>query len=457
MNSGADEVFFGGSAGGGKSDLALGLSVTSHYRTLILRREAVQLTAVVERLKQIVGKAGQWRGLGYGGTMKVGERIIELGGCEHEDDKNKYQGRPHDLKILDEGPHFTRSQFRFITGWNRTDRPGQRCRVLVTGNPPTTPEGRWVVEEWAPWLDSQFADPARPGELRWYTYIDGRLTWFRTGDTIEHKGEIIRPRSRTFIPARVQDNPIYMQTGYLATLQSLPEPLRSQMLYGDFSAGTEDDAWQVIPTQWVREAQARWKPDGHEGKAITCIGVDPARGGGDKTAIAPRHGTWFAPLGKHPGKGTPDGGSVVALLHKAIADGPAESQTATLHVDVIGVGASVYDLARQAKLRVNAVDFREATNKKDRSRTLEFANFRAYCYWAFREALDPATGDNLALPPDPELLADLCAVRWKHQASGVQIEPKEEIVKRLGRSPDCGDAVVMAHLPPRGVWRAESF
>jgi hypothetical protein len=124
---------------------------------------------------------------------------------------------------------------------------------------------------------------------------------------------------------------------------------------------------------------------------------------------------------------------------------------------VIGVGASVYDLARQAKLRVNAVDFREATNKKDRSRTLEFANFRAYCYWAFREALDPATGDNLALPPDPELLADLCAVRWKHQASGVQIEPKEEIVKRLGRSPDCGDAVVMAHLPPRGVWRAESF
>ena len=34
----------------------------------------------------------------------------------------------------------------------------------------------------------------------------------------------------------------------MATLQSLPEPLRSQMLYGDFNAGTEDDSMQVIPT-----------------------------------------------------------------------------------------------------------------------------------------------------------------------------------------------------------------
>jgi hypothetical protein len=43
------------------------------------------------------------------------------------------------------------------------------------------------------------------------------------------------------------------------TLQSLPEPLRSQMLYGDFRAGVQDDPWQVVPTAWVEAAMARWK------------------------------------------------------------------------------------------------------------------------------------------------------------------------------------------------------
>jgi hypothetical protein len=60
--------------------------------------------------------------------------------------------------------------------------------------------------------------------------------------------------SRTFIPSRVSDNPYLMGTGYMTQLQSLPEPLRSQMLYGDFKAGVQDDPWQVIPTAWVEAA-----------------------------------------------------------------------------------------------------------------------------------------------------------------------------------------------------------
>ena len=53
----------------------------------------------------------------------------------------------------------------------------------------------------------------------------------------------------------------------------------------------------------------------------------------------------------------------------------------------------------------------------------------------------------LAICPDNELLADLTAPRWKMTVSGVQIEKKEEIEKRIGRSPDCGDAVVYAVMP----------
>ena len=61
-----------------------------------------------------------------------------------------------------------------------------------------------------------------------------------------------------------------------------------------------------------------------------------------------------------------------------------------------------------------------------------------------REALDPVNGYGLALPPVPRLRADLCTPLWKLTPRGIQIELKEDIIKRLGRSPDHGDAAVLA-------------
>jgi hypothetical protein len=80
----------------------------------------------------------------------------------------------------------------------------------------------------------------------------------------------------------------------------------------------------------------------------------------------------------------------------------------------------------------------------DRSGQLAFVNSRAQWYWRLREALDPTSGQNLALPPSAELRADLCAPRWKLTVRGIQVEAKDDIAKRIGRSPDCGDAAVYA-------------
>ncbi len=49
-----------------------------------------------------------------------------------------------------------------------------------------------------------------------------------------------------------------------------------------------------------------------------------------------------------------------------------------------------------------------------------------------------------ALPPDQRLFADLAAPRYRVTARGIQVEDKDQIKKRLGRSPDRGDAVVLA-------------
>lgn len=443
-NSFADEMYYGGAAGGGKTDLDIGLAATRHKRSLILRRHKENLSGVVDRSKEIIGAAGKYNEVYKTWKLNNGAKI-QLGGCQYERDREKYQGIPFDLICFDEAPQFTANIVRFISAWARSKDPNQRVRVMLTGNPPMTAEGYWILERYAPWLDPKHPNPAQPGELRWYAMEndveverpDGEKYFFTDASGIT---EEIKPKSRTFIPSRVQDNPVYMESGYEHQLQALPEPLRSQLLYGDMTVGHDDDPMQVIPTAWVRAAQARWKARQHDGPFAEGIGVDVARGGKDKTVIARREDAWFDELLKYPGASTPDGPYVAGLVIPHI-----KPEFTSVSIDATGVGSSVYDQLRQAALcSVTGVINAEKSDATDRSGRLGMVNVRAAQYWAFREALDPELGDGLELPPDPELIADLTAPKWKLTPRGIQIEAKDDIIDRLGRSPDCGDAIVMA-------------
>jgi hypothetical protein len=90
-------------------------------------------------------------------------------------------------------------------------------------------------------------------------------------------------------------------------------------------------------------------------------------------------------------------------------------------------------------------DYVGISNAKTRDRQLTFYNRRAEAWWRMREELDPGQGGGsvLALPPDASVKADLAAPRWELTTRGIKIEDKNEIRKRLGRSPDEGDAIVM--------------
>lgn len=445
-HSPADQMFYGGGAGGGKSDLLLGLAITSHRRSLVLRREGTQLTEILNRANELCVGHGNHNGTTRTWSGLPGDRRIEFGGCEHLEDRQKYKGRPHDLKGFDEGTDFLEAQFDFISAWNRTSFMGQRCRIVLTGNPPSTAEGEWVIRRWAPWIDPTYHGiRALPGELRWYARIDGKEVEVETSEAIEHKGETIKPYSRTFVPALVTDNPVLMATGYQQTLDMLPEPLRSMLKKGDFAASLVDDDWQVIPTAWVQAAMARWRPDGRP-SYLTALGVDVARGGKDKTVQAKRYETWIGPLIRHAGKQTPDGQAVVRLIMESLAD-EVDVHHAIVHIDATGVGTSPADLARGEGIKINPVIFAAATNARDRAGMLRMRNQRAWLWWNMRDMLDPDRGDDIALPQDQELLADLTAPRWKMTASGVQIEDKDEIIKRIGRSPDAGEAVILACCP----------
>lgn len=438
----ADLCLYGGAAGGGKTALAIGLTLTQHRESLFVRRESKQLDGVLMEYEDLLntrngynGQSGVWRIPQFDGV----KRRITFGSVPYLGDERRYMGRPRDLLVADEAANLIESQIRFLMGWVRTTVPNQRTRTLLCSNPPTNAEGEWMIRMFAPWVDPSHPNPALPGELRWYTTIAGEDVEVEDGNPITIHGETITPLSRTFIPAKVTDNKYLVETGYMAHLQALPEPLRSQMLYGDFTAGREDDEYQVIPSEWIKRAQERWYDREHQQKEITGCGVDPSRGGRDSTIIATRCGWHFNKLIEMKGEETDTGGKVAERVVKAVGE-----SMCGVHVDVIGIGSSVLDhLEPLIGSRAIPVNFASRDDKEvSIAGDLHFANERARMYWRFRELLDPSSGVAIALPPDATLFSDLCAPTYKLTPSGILLESKADIKKRLGRSPDKGDAVV---------------
>ena len=460
----ADILFYGGAAGGGKTGLLVGLALTAHHQSIIYRREVKQLDKIAEELMRFRRSRKGWNGQAK--RLKFGDgREAMFGGMQHPGDEESYQGMPFDFIGWDEINQFLESQFRYLLTWNRPGagaKPDQRCRIVCTSNPPRSAEGDWIIKFWAPWLDPEHPNPALPGELRWFiSDEDGNDLEVADDMPIpdpnnpnDRKKDTL-PRSRTFIPSSVDDNPYLTGTNYKSSLQALPEPLRSQMLMGDFTTGREDDAWQVIPSAWVEQAQARWTPKPPVGVKMSALGVDPARGGKDNTVLTPRYGWWFGEQVFKKGVETPEGSDVAALCVATVRDG------APIFLDVVGgAGTAPFEHLKNNNVNVIGVVGSKQSNGHDLSGRLAFINERAENWWRLREGLNPESGENLALPPDRELKADLCAPRWKLTSRGIQIEGKSggkvddkggtgdgwgNIIKRLGRSPDKGDSVVYAY------------
>jgi hypothetical protein len=64
-------------------------------------------------------------------------------------------------------------------------------------------------------------------------------------------------------------------------------------------------------------------------------------------------------------------------------------------------------------------------------------------WWGLREALQAS---DLSLPDDRKLAADLTNVKFSYDSRGrIKLEAKDEIKKRIGRSPDRGDALAIAN------------
>lgn len=450
----ADILLYGGSGGSGKTDLELGLAFEYHTHSLIIRKQYTDLTGLTDRAKEINGSDNGYNGSSPPRLRTVNGKVIDFAGVDKTGDEEHWQGRPHDLLCIDEAVQMREAAVRFLMGWVRTTVEGQRTRVVLGSNPPTTSQGDWIIPMFAPWLDTNYAFPAKHGELRWCVtllddsgrsfdhWVEGPDVQIPSGRTnTDGTPKFLKPKSRTFIPGKLEDNPFLATDGdYAATLDALQEPLRSAIRDGNFMAARKDEPDQLIPSDWVWAAHNRWTPEAPRGVPMCAIGVDAARSK-DETVLAPRYDGYYPLLIGTPGHMTPHGRDVAALVIKHRRDGA---------IPCIDCG-EMNGAEAFAHLEENGIQcFRHVGMDPSISRTkdkhLKFFNKRAEVYWKFMEALDPEQdgGSPIALPDDAMLRSDLTAPTWELTANGIKITPKKELVKILGRSPDRGDAVVQA-------------
>lgn len=444
-NSEADILLFGGEGGGGKTGLGVGLALTAHRRSLIMRRVGTQLSGLTEEALKFHGSRTGFNGSHPQKLKTEDGRLVEFGSAQYLGDELAWRGIPHDYLYIDEAGEFLGIQIRNLIGWVRSTAEGQRTRIILGSNPPTSSDGDWMVAMFAPWLDPQHPNPAKNGELRWFIMDDEDDIEVEGLGIYEYNGQELRAMSRTFIRSRLSDNPYLRDTDYAAKLDMLPEPLRSAIRDGNFMIARRDAAFQVIPTRWIQEAQARWTKNPPEGVPMCAISADIAQGGDDSTTLSSRFDGWFSPLLKFPGSATPTGNEVAGLI---VANRRDE---ATIIPDMGGgYGGAAYMRLCDNGLEEHIVPYKgaAATMKRTADGKLKFSNTRMAAYWKLREALDPAqpNGSPIALPPDNELTSDLTAMRFKEGPQGIMPaadSTKEALTARLGRSPDKGDAVVM--------------
>lgn len=209
---------------------------------------------------------------------------------------------------------------------------------------------------------------------------------------------------------------------------------------GDFADQGPDT---VIPLSLIDEAQIRFKmraehgPAPDSGKERVVIGCDVARFGTDETVIVERIGNHVKILETYVGKPTTETAGKI--------NGYAQAHPIAhvrIVVDDTGVGGGVTDQLRAAGWNVTAFNGGEAAFKTDK-----YKNRRSELWFE-----GAAQMPDLDLDPDAQLAADLTAPKYTfNEAQRRVVERKDETKKRLGRSPDRADAVLLTLVPEQGL------
>jgi len=371
-----------------------------------------------------------------GGDLAPSATRLSISGIEwmalglSTNDPNRFQGyhAEHLLVIADEACGVDEDIFDAIMGVLTS----AHCRLVLIGNPTDiggqfyrafrNPEG-WTTGKTAAWGTPNFKELGITRE----DVINN--TW---GAKVPRKvnGDFDWPYPWLITPKWAYDALLEWGTSH---------PAWFARVEGDFP---EQGEYNVIPLSWIEQAQIRWQDTEATGQPI--LGVDVARGGMDKSAVSARIDNKITFIQTFSGLDTHELAAEVARIYR-------ELDAKVANVEVNGMGYGVVDALKTnfPDIKYNEVNVSTKSDLMDPKGNRLYANLRAEMWWSLRLALDPKGTDPLALPPTAHsLAADLAAPKYDLRHGYTQIEDKGDTKKRLGRSPDEGDAAMLTFAPP---------
>jgi hypothetical protein len=198
---------------------------------------------------------------------------------------------------------------------------------------------------------------------------------------------------------------------------------------GEFPTQSDD---VLVPLHLIEDATRR---DVEAGPTTPVEwGLDVARYGGDRSALAKRQGNVLVePIKTWQGKDLMELAGIVLAEYDAV---PYRMRPSAIYVDAIGLGAGLADRLRELDLPAVAVSVSESASLKNR-----FNKLRDELFWSAREWFEAR---DCHMPADDTLISELAGIRYKYLSTGkLKVESKDEMKKRGQRSPDVADAFVL--------------
>lgn len=195
----------------------------------------------------------------------------------------------------------------------------------------------------------------------------------------------------------------------------------------------QESASALIRWAWCQQSLAyATTPSFREGPK--ALGVDVANSeAGDKAAIARGVGKVLLEVQDFQCPNANQlGRDVLAEARASMI--PAE----LVGVDSVGVGAGTVNVLHDADFWVQTLN--GGAKPAENGDAERFLNLRSQQHWQMREDLQHA---RIVLPDDSELWEDLTMPTWETRNGKIVVESKEDIKKRLGRSPNKGDAAIL--------------
>ena len=225
------EAFYGGAAGGGKSDALLMAALeyvhVPGYAALLLRKTYVDLArpeAIMDRAhKWLKGTDAQWSDKHKTYTFPSGATLT-FGYLESENDKYQYQSSEFQFIGFDELSQFTETQYTYLFSRLRRKTNVPVPLRMRSGSNPGGIGGNWVKARFIP--EDFTPDMAEEAKVWSKQYVDEE-----TGKT----------KTRYFVPARLDDNPYLDQEAYDDSLSELDPVTRAQLRRGDWSITAKGD------------------------------------------------------------------------------------------------------------------------------------------------------------------------------------------------------------------------